>query len=281
VFSPAEGKGGNYFRGRPGRAAHIASRRVARYAISARGVACPLHCARTPRKPCTELEIVAFATGVVDFRGPSSPFEDARCSMSCSARRMRSCAGWRRAFVETIRRDAEPNRAGQRGVAQASRDPSGREHVPGPLQAHRARAMRQVLIEGGAATKERQTWRRRAIVTFDETLHASASSADELLALDEALRDLAKIQPRQATLVESRFFGGLDVAETAELLEGSESTVLPRLASGARVARARAQIAMDAAVVIAYSHSFTARPICPRPSSVRISRATVTTTRRL
>ena len=47
-----------------------------------------------------------------------------------------------------------------------------------------------------------------------------------MLALDQALQDLAKIEPRQATLVESRFFGGLDVAETAELLEISEATVL-------------------------------------------------------
>jgi DNA-directed RNA polymerase specialized sigma24 family protein len=57
-------------------------------------------------------------------------------------------------------------------------------------------------------------------------IHESVVGAEAVLALDQALRDLAKIQPRQATLVESRFFGGLDVAETAELLDISESTVL-------------------------------------------------------
>jgi RNA polymerase sigma factor (TIGR02999 family) len=89
-----------------------------------------------------------------------------------------------------------------------------------------ARAMRQVLIE---AARRRQADKRgggAALVTFDETVHETATCADDLLALDEALRDLAKVQPRQATLVESRFFGGLDVAETAELLDVSESTVL-------------------------------------------------------
>lgn len=89
-----------------------------------------------------------------------------------------------------------------------------------------ARAMRQVLIE---AARRRQADKRgggAALVTFDETVHEAATCADDLLALDEALRDLAKVQPRQATLVESRFFGGLDVAETAELLDISESTVL-------------------------------------------------------
>jgi len=64
------------------------------------------------------------------------------------------------------------------------------------------------------------------MVTFDESMYESSACADDLIALDEALRDLARVQPRQAMLVESRFFGGLDVAETAELLSISESTVL-------------------------------------------------------
>jgi RNA polymerase sigma factor (TIGR02999 family) len=86
--------------------------------------------------------------------------------------------------------------------------------------------MRQVLIEAARRRRADKRGGGVAIVTFDETIHASATSADELLALDEALCELAELQPRQATLVESRFFGGLDVAETAELLEVSESTVL-------------------------------------------------------
>ena len=53
-----------------------------------------------------------------------------------------------------------------------------------------------------------------------------ATSADELLMLDAALDDLARVNARQAVTVESRFFGGLDVAETAALLNVSEATVL-------------------------------------------------------
>lgn len=89
-----------------------------------------------------------------------------------------------------------------------------------------ARAMRQVLVE---AARRRQAEKRGGdapLVTFDESVHDTATCADDLIALDEALRDLARLQPRQATLVESRFFGGLDVTETAELLAVSESTVL-------------------------------------------------------
>lgn len=89
-----------------------------------------------------------------------------------------------------------------------------------------ARAMRQVLIE---AARRRQADKRgggAAVVTFDESLHEPANTSDDLIALDDALDALARIQPRQATLVESRFFAGLEVAEIAALLQVSESTVL-------------------------------------------------------
>ena len=65
----------------------------------------------------------------------------------------------------------------------------------------------------------------RCVVTFDEAM-TSVSTADDVLGLDSALESLAKIEPRQAMMVESRFFGGLDVAETAALLQVSEATVL-------------------------------------------------------
>lgn len=89
-----------------------------------------------------------------------------------------------------------------------------------------ARAMRQVLIE---AARRRNAGKRgggAAVVTFDDALDHPASGPDDLLALDSALESLARINPRQATMVESRFFGGLDIPETAELLGVSEATIL-------------------------------------------------------
>jgi RNA polymerase sigma factor (TIGR02999 family) len=89
-----------------------------------------------------------------------------------------------------------------------------------------ARAMRQVLIE---AARRRQSAKRgngAALVTFDEELGPAASWSGDLLGLDEALQDLARLSPRQAQMIECRFFGGLDVAETATLLDVSEATVL-------------------------------------------------------
>lgn len=91
-----------------------------------------------------------------------------------------------------------------------------------------ARAMRQVLIE---AARRRQADKRGSdavFVTFDEGLEVAGdeSTSDDLLALDRALTELARLNPRQATLVESRFFGGLDVAELSTLLAVSEATIL-------------------------------------------------------
>jgi RNA polymerase sigma factor (TIGR02999 family) len=89
-----------------------------------------------------------------------------------------------------------------------------------------ARAMRQVLIEAARRRNAQKRGGGLTPVTFDEALDQPASGADDLLALDAALEELARIQPRQALMVESRFFGGLDISETAELLGVSEATIL-------------------------------------------------------
>jgi RNA polymerase sigma factor (TIGR02999 family) len=93
-----------------------------------------------------------------------------------------------------------------------------------------ARAMRQVLVE---AARRRLTDKRgggEALVTFDEALdespRAAARTADDVVAIDDALEALARLSPRQALVVEGRFFGGLDVAEIAASLDISEATVL-------------------------------------------------------
>lgn len=88
-----------------------------------------------------------------------------------------------------------------------------------------ARAMRQVIVE---AIRKRRAARRGggfSIVTLDEELDAIAVNGDEVLALDIALAEFAEQYPRQAQMVEYRFFGGYDVEETAALLEVSEATI--------------------------------------------------------
>jgi RNA polymerase sigma factor (TIGR02999 family) len=90
-----------------------------------------------------------------------------------------------------------------------------------------ARAMRQVLIEAARRRNANKRGGPQSLtVTFDETLNHGASCESELLALDAALEDLARLAPRQAMMVESRFFGGLDMTEMSTLLDVSEATIL-------------------------------------------------------
>jgi len=89
-----------------------------------------------------------------------------------------------------------------------------------------ARAMRQVLVEAARRRNAEKRGGGTPLVTFDDAVRDPASEADDVLGLDAALEKLAQIEPRQAMMVESRFFGGLDVAETAVLLQVSEATVL-------------------------------------------------------
>lgn len=84
------------------------------------------------------------------------------------------------------------------------------------------RAMRQVLID---AARRRQT---RAKHDPDLVAHAAQGGVDvsfDVVALDRALITLERIHPRQASVVECRFFAGLSVEETAEALEISPPTV--------------------------------------------------------
>lgn len=89
-----------------------------------------------------------------------------------------------------------------------------------------ARAMRQVLIEAARRRKSQKRGGGLAIVTFEESAAQTSTGADQLLSLEAALEELARLEPRQALVVESRFFGGFDVAESAELIGVSEATIL-------------------------------------------------------
>jgi RNA polymerase sigma-70 factor, ECF subfamily len=88
------------------------------------------------------------------------------------------------------------------------------------------RAMRQVLIEAARRRGADKRGGGAVLLVQSPDTEVAPASSDHILALDAALSDLARLDPRQALLVEGRFFGGLDVAETAELLGVSEATVL-------------------------------------------------------
>jgi RNA polymerase sigma factor (TIGR02999 family) len=87
-----------------------------------------------------------------------------------------------------------------------------------------AQLMRRVLVD---YARERQSAKRpRGIrVTFDEGLRAVPPRDCELLMLDDALQDLARLDPRQAEIVELKYFGGLSEPEVAAVMSLSRATV--------------------------------------------------------
>jgi RNA polymerase sigma factor (TIGR02999 family) len=88
-----------------------------------------------------------------------------------------------------------------------------------------AQVMRHILIDharkhcyakrGGGARK----------ISVDEAMMVNDKRAEELVALDDALKALATLDPRKCQIIELRFFGGLSIAETAEVLSISPMTI--------------------------------------------------------
>jgi len=88
-----------------------------------------------------------------------------------------------------------------------------------------ARLMRRILVDMARAHGNKKRGGALPHVTLDEGLVLSNETSPSLVALDDALRALAAIYPRQSDVVELRFFGGLDINETAEALHVSPDTV--------------------------------------------------------
>jgi RNA polymerase sigma factor (TIGR02999 family) len=88
-----------------------------------------------------------------------------------------------------------------------------------------AQLMRRILTDFARSRGYRKRSGKVARVSLDEALLVSPQVAD-LAALDEAIDKLAVVDERKSRVVEMRFFGGLDVKETAEVLKVSPDTVM-------------------------------------------------------
>lgn len=120
----------------------------------------------------------------------------------------------------TLQPTALVNEAYLKLVHQKKVDWKNRAH----LLAVGAIAMRRILVNHAVASKR---LKRGGVITR-VTLHEDLASAErevDILAVDGALHDLAKLNERYAKLVELRFFGGLQTAEVARVLGVSASTV--------------------------------------------------------
>ena len=89
-----------------------------------------------------------------------------------------------------------------------------------------AQLMRRILIDFARSRGYQKRGGAAPHVNFEEALVVTAQSDFNLVALDDALNRLAKMDARKSNVVELRFFGGLDVKETAEVMKVSPDTVM-------------------------------------------------------
>ena len=89
-----------------------------------------------------------------------------------------------------------------------------------------AQVMRHILIDHARSYQYAKRGGGARKVSLNEAALVPHQRAEELVALDDALTNLAGIDPRKSQLVELRFFGGLSVEETAEVMKISPTTVM-------------------------------------------------------
>ena len=89
-----------------------------------------------------------------------------------------------------------------------------------------ARQMRRILTDQARARQSHKRGGGVEPVLFDEALMVAPETSTDLVAVDDALNRLAKVDERKSQVVEMRFFGGLSVEETAEVLKVSPDTVM-------------------------------------------------------
>jgi RNA polymerase sigma-70 factor, ECF subfamily len=104
------------------------------------------------------------------------------------------------------------------------------QHVDWQNRAHflamSARLMRRILVDVVRSKRSQKRGGGAVRVTFDDGLAVKDVPGQDLVALDDALEALARVDSRKARVIELRFFGGLSVEETATVLTVSVDTVM-------------------------------------------------------
>ena len=88
-----------------------------------------------------------------------------------------------------------------------------------------AQSMRNILVDHARGLAYAKRGGGAAKISLDEAMIVSQERAAEVVALDEVLKELANFDPQQSRIVELRFFGGLTIDETAEVLDLSPATI--------------------------------------------------------
>jgi RNA polymerase sigma-70 factor, ECF subfamily len=106
-------------------------------------------------------------------------------------------------------------------VRQPTVNWQGRSHFFGIA----AQLMRQILIDHARGHLREKRGGARVVLPLNDALAFSPDQSEELMRLDEALKRLSAIDPRQGRVVELRFFAGLSIEDTAKFLNISSKTV--------------------------------------------------------
>jgi RNA polymerase sigma-70 factor, ECF subfamily len=103
------------------------------------------------------------------------------------------------------------------------------QHVSWQNRAHflamAARLMRRILVDAARSKRNQKRGGEAIRVTFDEGLAVANEDGHDLVAINDALEALARVDERKSRVIELRFFGGLSVEETAVVLKVSPDTV--------------------------------------------------------
>jgi RNA polymerase sigma factor (TIGR02999 family) len=121
----------------------------------------------------------------------------------------------------TLQTTALVNEAYLRLIDQQSVNWQSRAHFIGIA----AQMMRRILVDHARGKQAVKRGGGEAKLSLDEELEVPGERARELVALDDALTALAALDPQQSRIIELRYFGGLSIAETAEVIGLSPATV--------------------------------------------------------
>jgi len=132
---------------------------------------------------------------------------------------------------QTLQTSALINEAYLRLIDHKNMDWQNRAHFYGVA----AQAMRRILVDHARTRHAAKRGGRAIEVSLDKAAVLATEQAAELIGLDDALMDLATISPRKSQIVELRYFGGLSVEETAEVLGISTATVVREWRSAKRL----------------------------------------------
>lgn len=123
--------------------------------------------------------------------------------------------------AHTLQPTALVNEAYLRMVDQKRVDWKGTAH----FYAVSARMMRRILVDHARGKKREKRGGGAERIQLTDDLCVTNRSETDVLAVDDAIKKLAKLEPRQAEVVELRFFGGMSVAQVAETLGVSKRTI--------------------------------------------------------